>query len=114
MLTVYKLGFTDVVKRSSRTGSELRADDYRQDAPLLREKIDQYSPEILWFHGKMAANNYFMYAFACRQSLCWGWNDLSKYTTLKVFVSPNPSSANAKYSVSDLVAYYGKIKLGNL
>jgi TDG/mug DNA glycosylase family protein len=111
LLDVYKMGFTDVVKRPSRMANELRADDYRQEAPLLREKIEQYAPEMLWFHGKMAANNYFKYAFASKPDVSWGLNDFSQYTSLKVFVTPNPSPANAKFSVSDLVAYYEKIKL---
>lgn len=114
LLNSYKIGFTDVVKRASRMGNELRANDYRQDAPLLRAKIKTYSPEMLWFHGKIAANNYFKYAFDYKYPIHWGWNEMPQVTPLKIFVTPNPSPANAKYSVNDLVLYYEQIKLDDV
>src|SRR3972149_4339360 len=35
----YKIGFTDLVKKPTRMGHELRVADYREGAPGLREKL---------------------------------------------------------------------------
>lgn len=111
LLDQYKIGFTDVVKRASRMGNQLRADDFRQDAPRLREKVELYLPRLLWFHGKIAATKYFYYAYGYKGQLEWGWNDLPLSYAIKVYVTPNPSPANAKYSLDNLVTFYEKIKL---
>lgn len=50
----FGIGFTDVVKRPTAGGNELRAADYREWAPLLKDKIERNAPGIAWFHGKQS------------------------------------------------------------
>ena len=45
------LGFTDIVKRPTPMGNELRAVDFRQGAADLRQKLLEYQPRIAWFNG---------------------------------------------------------------
>ena len=105
LLREYSLGFTDVVKRPSRMGHELHAQDFRRDAPLLYEKIEIFMPRLLWFHGKVAANKFLNYGLNLKCEIKWGMNNIIELG-VPLFVSPNPSAANASYSLADLVYYY--------
>ena len=115
------IGFTDVVKRPTPQGSGLRAADYRRWAPLLREKLLQWQPRMVCFHGLMAYKAYLRYAEVTtqRRGIVVGDGeeldaeaapDLGqqprKIGESSVFVVPNPSPANACYSVEALTAWY--------
>lgn len=105
LLREYRIGFTDVVKRPSASAKALRASDYREWAPLLEKKILEYAPGICWFHGKMAAKNFFRYTRHADAPMDWGMQS----TTIgrsAVFVSPNPSPANAAFSLQDISGWY--------
>lgn len=108
LLNQFDIGFTDVVKRPSKMANQLKSEDYQQDAPLLREKIEVYTPELVWFHGKLAINNFMNYAYGLKNNWQWGLNKVPQINS-KVFVSPNPSSANAAYSLQSLIEYYNKL-----
>ena len=103
--TEYRIGFTDVVKRPSRMGHELRADDFRRDAPVLREKIEQYQPRLLWFHGKIAVTKFFYYGYGLKQKWSWGICDIPELS-IQILITPNPSPANAAFSVQDITQQY--------
>ena len=100
----------DVVKRSTAGGSDLRAADFRQWAPVLKEQIVHICPLVAWFHGKQAYGGYLRHAEACREPAPgWGLQERTIGNT-RVFVSPNPSPANAAYSLSDLIESYRALK----
>ena len=105
----YGIGFTDVVKRPTAGGNELRVADYRAWAPLLKQKIERYTPTVAWFHGKQAYANYLRYAEDCREQPEWGAQLFSIGKT-RVFVTPNPSPANAAYSLDELSEWYRQLK----
>ena len=101
----YHIGFTDLVKRSTRMGNQLKVSDYQQWAPVLKEKLYEYQPDIAWFHGKVAYRNYLKYTGLKETEVPWG---PQKYLIgrTRVFVTPNPSPANAGYSLDELVKSY--------
>ena len=101
----YKIGFTDLVKRPSSMGKELRAADYREWAPILKDKLLEYQPVIAWFHGLGTYRSYLKYTEGVDKKVSAG---LQKQTIGKtrVFVTPNPSPANAQFSLDDLVRSY--------
>lgn len=109
LLEKYSIGFTDVVKRASRMGHELRAEDFKRDAPQLREKLEQYQPRIIWFHGKIAVSKFMQYGYGIKKTWQWGQNDMDDIEA-KVYVTPNPSPANAAYSLEDLTHWYQSIR----
>ena len=109
LLHQHAIGFTDVVKRVSRMGHELRAADFKRDAPLLREKIEKYQPRLLWFHGKIAIAKFMQYGYGIKQTWRWGVNQISVINAI-VYVTPNPSPANAAYSLEDIITSYREIK----
>jgi TDG/mug DNA glycosylase family protein len=103
------IGFTDVVKRPTRGGAELRAADYRRGAPQLKAKLDRFRPTIAWFHGKQAYALYLRYGEKCRQvESTWGAQAL-RIGSARVYVTPNPSPANAIYSLNDLTDWYRRL-----
>ena len=103
------IGFTDVVKRPSRGSSDLRAADFRRWAPVLKAKLLEYAPRIVCFHGVTAFRNYLKHAhgIAARSEL--GLQDWTLGES-EVFVTPNPSPANAVYSMEDLVTWYIRLR----
>jgi TDG/mug DNA glycosylase family protein len=104
----YGIGFTDVVKRPTAGGGELRAADYREWAPRLQQKLMEYRPVIVWFHGKQAFGNYLNYGPGLRIAADWGEQGI-RIGAAAVFVTPNPSPANAVYSLQELSLWYRRL-----
>ena len=104
----FSIGFTDVVKRPTAGGGELRAADYRVWAPVLQEWLESSGPCIAWFHGKQAYANYLKYAMDMKPDINWGEQPL-RLGVSRVFVTPNPSPANAVFSLDDLVGWYQRL-----
>ena len=102
------IGFTDLVKRPTRGASELRIQDYRQGAPGLRALIERYRPHYAWFHGKLAYKNFIRYADMKTDGGDWGLQQ-QRIGDSRIFVTPNPSPANAAFSLSDLVTWYNRL-----
>ena len=103
----YGIGFTDVVKRPSAGGAALRAADFKRFAPELCDKLREHRPRVAWFHGKQAYHGYLRYGEGRRAEVDWGAQ--SELAGCRVFVTPNPSPANAAYSVADLTDWYRKL-----
>lgn len=108
LLDVHRLGHTDIVKRPTRGAGELRAADFHAWVPRLVGLIDACQPVVLWFHGKVAYRHYLraMDTGACH--IDWGWQP-QRWQSARVFLSPNPSGANAGFSLDDLIACYREL-----
>ena len=114
-ITDYKLpeqsiGLTDIVKRPTRGAADLRAADYRKWAPALRSKLERFEPLIVCFHGAVAYRNYLRHADGISASS----SELGLQPRLigrsRVFVIPNPSPANAAYSLDTLIYWYEALR----
>jgi len=105
LLTKYNIGFTDLVKKPTRMGKDLRVVDYREGVPVLKEKLLQCQPGIAWFQGMGTYKNYLKYAEDMELDISWG---LQKHMIGRshAYVTPNPSPANAAYSLDDLINFY--------
>ena len=104
------IGFTDVVKRPTPQASGLTAADYRRDAPQLREKLLEYWPAIACFHGATGYRAYLRYAENIKNAgeIALG-RQAHSIGDSRVFVLPNPSPANARYSLQDLTSWYAAL-----
>jgi len=109
LLKKYRMGFTDVVKRTTPGVSDLKAADYKQWSPLLKEKLLRYQPKLCWFHGKVAYQNFLKYTGEKDLDIDWGLQK-NRIGQSRVFVTPNPSPANAVYSLDDLIDWFHKLK----
>jgi len=108
LLRQYRIGFTDVVKRPTAGAKDLRAADFREGAPQLRQKLLHYQPDVAWFHGKLAYGHYLRHGEAVQPDIDWGPQS-HRIGCTRVFVTPNPSPANAVYSLDDLCAWYRQL-----
>ena len=103
-----RIGFTDVVKRPSSSGSVLRARDFRDDAPRLLQKLERHGPCIVWFHGKVAWRQFLTYAGMGEPPGDWGLQAV-RIGDGRVFVTPNPSPANAQFSLATITQWYREL-----
>jgi len=103
------IGFTDVAKRPTPMGSGLRAADFRQGAPVLKDKIIRFAPGLACFLGLMAYKAYLQHGEGVIEKPELGEQE-RMIGTSTVFVAPNPSPANAKYSLNDLAEWYGWLR----
>jgi TDG/mug DNA glycosylase family protein len=103
------IGFTDVVKRASGGASDLRAVDFRRWAPVLEEKLERYRPRIVCFHGLVAYRNFLKYGQGVTTRPELGQQHRAIGVS-KVFLAPNPSPANAAFSLDDLAAWYTRLR----
>jgi TDG/mug DNA glycosylase family protein len=103
------IGLTDVVKRPTRGASDLRAGDFRTGAPELKARLEGCAPLIVCFHGVTAYRNYLRHVegLDVRPELGLQPRHIGRSA---VFVVPNPSPANAVYSLRDLVGWYRCLK----
>lgn len=108
LLLRYGIGFTDVVKRPTPQAKGLTAADYRQGAPVLRDKLLRYQPRIACFHGLTGYKAYLRYGEETAERAELGFQERTIGRS-RVFVIPNPSPANARYSLADLAAWYRRL-----
>ena len=104
-----RIGFTDVVKRPTAGAGELRAADYRDWVPVLQRKLERCQPAIAWFQGKQGYANYLKYGEGIRPVIEWGAQPRGIGAS-RVFVSPNPSPANAVYSLAELTDWCRQLR----
>lgn len=105
----YGIGFTDLVKRPSRQASVLRAKDYREGAPALKEKMLRWEPAIVCFQGLTVYANYLRYVEGLKLKVALGLQTQTIGAS-RVFVVPNPSPANAQFSLDTLVFWFEELK----
>lgn len=103
-----RTGFTDLVKRPTRGGSDLRQADFRSGAQRLRRLLEDFQPSIAWFHGKVAFKQFVRHAGVVCDRDEWGMQ-VPRIGTTRCFVTPNPSPANAAFSLQDLVGWYNRL-----
>jgi TDG/mug DNA glycosylase family protein len=96
------------VKRPTRGAAQLRADDYRSGALRLAAVLRKYQPAIAWFHGKLAYGQFLKRTGAPQRGAGWGGQPVCIGVT-RIFVTPNPSPANAAFSLQDLVEWYNRL-----
>ena len=105
----YGIGLTDVVKRPTPQGSGLKAEDYRRWAPVLKERLLRYRPRLVCFQGLMAYKAYLRYGEGLPKETPGLGLQARHIGDSLVFVVPNPSPANAKYSVNDLASWFRRL-----
>jgi TDG/mug DNA glycosylase family protein len=103
------MGLTDVVKRPSGGMSDLRAEDYRQWATVLKGKLLSFQPLIVCFNGASAYRGYLRYTEGVNERPALGLQPRSIGRS-KVFVVPSSSPRNATFSLDDLVRWYCQLR----
>jgi TDG/mug DNA glycosylase family protein len=105
----FGIGFTDVVKRPSRNAGELSPLDFEEEAPQLLKRLRIFKPRVACFHGLTAFRGFARYALndaSVESSL--GAQPTSVGST-RLFVVPNPSPANAHFTLRDQISWYDRL-----
>ena len=100
-----RIGFTDIVKRPTRTANELNEADYRRGARALLRKIERHEPLIAWFQGTSAYAKFLEYALESRRKVVAG-EQAERIGRTCVFVTPNPSGANPAANPKALLEHF--------
>src|SRR5947209_205410 len=104
----FGIGLTDVVKRPTANANGLTRADYETWIPILREKLQRYQPRVACFHGITGYRRFSRFAFplSTRESVIGEQPETLGATRL--FVVPNPSPANAHFTVADQTSWYDR------
>lgn len=108
LLEQYQIGFTDLVKRPTPGCKELRADDYRTGSNRLQILVNDIRPQAVWFHGKLTCQKYLQYGSENKHSVNWGLQSWA-INNQPVYVTPNPSPANAAFSLTTISDSYADL-----
>ncbi len=102
----FGIGFTDVVKRPSANAADLNADDFKKWVPRLLEKLQRYRPRVACFHGLTAYRPFLDLALRCADRLPMLGHQPELVGAIRLYVVPNPSPANAHFTLIDQTAWY--------
>lgn len=110
LLAHARIGFTDVVKRPTPGAGDLRAADFRTWAPVLDGHLRRYRPRIAWFNGKGVYAGYLRHGRGVKPPgpVALGAQP-ETIDGVAVFVTPNPSPANAAFALDDLTDWYRRV-----
>ena len=99
------IGLTDLIKRPTSQATGLTTPDYKMGAPILKEKLILYKPKVACFQGMLCYKAFLKYSegITTKPDLGLQPNIIDQSN---IFVVPNPSPANAKYSVEDISNWY--------
>ena len=102
----YGIGFTDIVKRPTAGSAELRAGEFREGAVRLEAMVLELKPGVVWFQGAQAWRAFARHAGRRIDGrVDWGPQP-GTIGHARIFVTPNPSPANATYSLPALVRWF--------
>jgi TDG/mug DNA glycosylase family protein len=109
LLAHERIGFTDVVKKPTPGAGDLRAADFREWAPVLERHLCEYRPRIAWFNGKGVYQSYLRYGRGEKPDTIELGEQPGTLDGIRVFVTPNPSPANAAFSLEALTDWYAGV-----
>ncbi len=105
----FGIGFTDIVKRPSAGVADLTAQDFRQGAAVLQQKLAKHQPRVVCFQGVMVYERFLRYAEGLNEKASLGLQSRERGGS-RHFVAPNPSPANAAVSLEALADWYRRLK----
>ncbi len=101
-----RIGFTDLCKTPSSMAHHLRAADYRAGAARLAQVVADCRPPLLWFHGATAFRAFSRHVLGAPAGAVAPGLQTPTFAGARIFVTPNPSPANARYSLAMLIDCY--------
>ncbi len=104
----FGIGFTDLVKRPTANASGLAPADFEQGAPLLLRKLRRYAPAVACFHGLTGFRPFLRFVLKVDRVPALG-EQPELISRTRLFVVPNPSPANAHFTVHDQTSWYDRL-----
>lgn len=107
LLTRDRIGFTDVVKRASAMEKDVSRREFRAGAEALLAKLEKFTPRLIWLHGRKPFES-LCQAAGLEAGRGWGLQE-TRLAGVPMFVTPNPSPANAAFSLAELIEWYNRV-----
>ena len=104
----FGIGFTDVIKRPTANVSELDRREFEEWTPRLLNKLRRYKPRVACFHGLTGYRPFLKFGLKQAGQPSLGAQQQVVGGT-RLFVVPNPSGANAHFTVADQTAWYDRL-----
>jgi TDG/mug DNA glycosylase family protein len=109
VLLGFGIGFTDVVKRVSANAAELEPGDFEKWAPRLLRKLRRSAPRVACFHGLTAYRPFLAVALGVEGRAPVLGPQPEVVGSTRLFVVPNPSPANAHFTLADQTSWYDRL-----
>jgi double-stranded uracil-DNA glycosylase len=108
-LSQFGIGLTDVIKRPSANAGELSLSEFEEWCPRLLEKLTRYQPRVACFHGLTGFRPFLKFALKVSGRVPVLGAQPEVVGTTRLYVVPNPSPANAHFTVTDQIAWYDSL-----
>jgi TDG/mug DNA glycosylase family protein len=108
-LLAFGIGFTDVVKLPSRNAGELDPAAFREWAPRLLARLRRLEPRVACFQGVTAYRGFARYALDAPEAGAELGAQPERVGATRLYVVPNPSPANAHFTVLDQRRWYDRL-----
>ena len=105
----FGIGFTDVVKRASGNAAELDPADFARWAPRLLQRLRRVAPRVACFHGLTAYRPFLALALGIDGRVPVLGPQPEVVGSTRLFVVPNPSPANAHFTLADQTTWYDRL-----
>ena len=105
----FGIGLTDVVKRPSSNAAELSLSDFEKWAPDLLQKLRHHIPLVACFHGLTAYRPFLRVALKSANARPVLGEQPERIGVTQLYVVPNPSPANAHFTVRDQTGWYDRL-----
>lgn len=109
---VYGFGLTDLVRRPTAQAAHLKPEEFRLAAPDLRRRLEQVNPKLVCFHGMMSFRPFLKHGLGQSDRGAVLGRQQHTFAGAPIWVVPNPSPANATYSLAQLVEWYDRLHEG--
>jgi len=93
----------------SSNAAELDASDFATWAPRLLRKLRRLAPRVACFHGLTAYRPFLALALGIGQRAPTLGAQPEVVGATRLFVVPNPSPANAHFTLADQAAWYDRL-----
>jgi TDG/mug DNA glycosylase family protein len=109
VLLPFGIGFTDVVKVPSANAAELDPAEFARWAPRLLARLRRYAPGVACFHGVTAYRGFARVALGAPEAGTALGLQPERVGATRLYVVPNPSPANAHFTVEDQRRWYDRL-----
>jgi TDG/mug DNA glycosylase family protein len=105
----FGFGLTDLVRRPTAQAGHLKPEEFRRAAPDLRARLQPLSARVICFQGMTGYRPFLKHGLGLDdRGLALGLQP-HRFANACLWVVPNPSPANATYSLADLVARFDEL-----
>lgn len=105
----FGIGFTDVVKLPSSNASQIPPGAFKEWTPKLLQRLAHAGPRVAVFHGVTGYRPFLRFGLQEQRAPIELGPQPETIGATHLFVVPNPSPANAHFTVHDQTAWYDRV-----